>query len=106
MAQILDCGISGPGNGPDSIVVSLVGVSFENVIYRADEKTSPMRTRCKPLAMISDKNRAIVNVHPRELGITLNLFDETVTYSIRDPLGSDSEGRDSIHLECLLIGEV
>lgn len=101
MAQISDCGISGSGSGPDSVVVSSVRISLENVISRAHEKTSPMRTRCKPFAMISYKNRAIFIVHPRELVSTLNLFDETVTYSIRDPLGSDSEGRDSIHLKCL-----
>ena len=80
--HISDCGISGSGIGPESIVFVLARVSFENVIYRAHEKTSPMRTRCKPLAMISDENRAIVIVNPRELGITLNSFDETVTYSI------------------------
>ena len=39
-------------------------------------------TRRKPFAAISDKNRAIVIDYFIELGITLNLFDETVTYGI------------------------
>ncbi len=41
-----------------------------------------MRTRCDLRPAISDKNRAIVIDYFIELGITLNLFDETVTYSI------------------------